>query len=112
LVLGAGSTWLGIQHYRGTLTWWLRYVALDAQFFLPMWFGPVLLIGGLADAGAQLSPVLGVLLALPLIPLFPVGLMSILWLPDRLLPAWYLQWRAHGRHFTELPGRSTMVPGP
>lgn len=108
--LGVGGIVQGINHYRGITTWLLRYVPFDSIFFLPLWMGPVFLLAVLADLSAHVSTALAWVFAVPALVLLPVALLSMFWLPDRLLPAWYLDWREHGRHFSQLPGRS-VIPG-
>lgn len=94
----------GVAHYRGWHRAWIRFFPFDAHFFAPAWFGACGLLIFLGELAARFSTVLGVLIALPAVVPFVIMLMSLFWLPDRLLPAWYLDWRAHGRPAGGLAG--------
>ena len=87
----------GIAHYRGWHRSWLRLVPFEANFFLPAWYGAAGLLVTLSLAGAHLSRWIEVVLGVPAFVAFAIALMSLVWLPSWLLPAWYRDWRARGR---------------
>lgn len=87
----------GIAHYRGWHRGWIRVLPFDANFFTPAWFGAFGLLLTLWTLAHKLSALVAVIVALPMFIAFVIGLMSLVWLPERLLPAWYRRWRAQGR---------------
>jgi len=99
---GGLSLAFGIAHYRGWHKRWIRLLPFEANFFLPAWFGAVGVLLFLCELAGHVSPVLEVVIALPMFVSFVIMLMSLVWLPSRLLPSWYLSWRAHGRPLSEL----------
>jgi hypothetical protein len=109
-VLGLGGIKWGLAHYRGTSTWLLRYLPYDTALFMPLWAAPIFLLAVLSDLAAHISRVLGLVFAVPAMVMIPVAIVFIFWMPSRLLPAWYLEWRANGRQPAQLPGRSRL-PG-
>ena len=94
----------GIAHYRGWHKAWIRWLPFEANFFAPAWFGACGLLVSLCDLVAPLSVWLAAVLALPTLIVFVVMLMSLVWLPSRLLPSWYLNWRRQGRPRSGLVG--------
>ena len=81
----------GIAHYRGWHRTWIRLLPFESNFFLPAWFGACGLLTALCVAVAPLSAWLAAVLAVPTFVIFAIALMSLVWLPRRLLPGWYLQ---------------------
>lgn len=79
----------GVRHYRGHGTWLLSWLPSEASFFTPAWFGACGLMLVLCLLAAHVSVVLEALLAIPAFVLFAISLMSLVWLPSRLLPIWY-----------------------
>jgi hypothetical protein len=106
VVLGfcAVSLAFGIAHYRGWHKAWIRLLPFEANFFLPAWFGACGLLASLCALGARLSVWVAVALALPTVVVLVITLMSLVWLPRRLLPEWYLRWRERGRPPSDLAG--------
>ena len=94
----------GVAHYRGWHKGWIRALPFEANFFGPAWFGACGLLVVLCVLAGRLSAWVEALLALPTFVVFVISLMSIVWLPSKLLPAWYLSWRAHGRPMSGLRG--------
>jgi hypothetical protein len=94
----------GIAHYKGWNKGWIRWLPFEANFFLPAWFGACGLLVAFSTLAGRLSAGLEVVLAVPTFVVFVIMLMSLVWLPARLLPQWYLDWRAHGRPLTGLRG--------
>lgn len=104
-VLGALVTAFGVGHYRGWHKGGLLRLPFDSIHFAPAWWGGAMLTLGVASALATLSPwfaLLGVLA----VPMILIGFVALFWLPDRLLPAWYLDWRARGRPAGEVMGKA------
>lgn len=108
-----GTTWLiavfcallllqGIGHYRGRHTWVMRFLISDASFFAVAWYGAAGLLTVLDSALSRFAPVLALVLFVPTAITWGIAIMALFWLPARLLPAWYLEWRAHGRPAAEL----------
>lgn len=87
----------GVRHYHGRGRWMLRWIPFEVSFFGIAWYGACGLMVVLCNAVRRFSVVLGALLAVPAFVLLGISLMSLFWLPPRLLPAWYLRWRAQGR---------------
>jgi hypothetical protein len=87
----------GIAHYRGWHRGWIRVLPFEANFFTPAWGGATGLLTALCLLAAHVSRWLEVVLGVPLFLAFAVTLMSLVWLPQRLLPAWYREWRDRGR---------------
>jgi hypothetical protein len=110
ILLGGAGLGQGIRHYRGTVTWMLRYLPGETQFFTPLWGGIMLLCGVAADLLAPVSHIAAVIIAVPALAALAVTLLSLFWLPGRLLPRWFREWRAEGRRVSCLPGRS-VFPG-
>ena len=94
----------GIAHYRGWHKGWIRLLPFDANFFGPAWFGACGLLVALCELAGRLTAWLEAVLAAPTFIVFVISLMSLVWLPSRLLPSWYLSWRAHGRPRSGLVG--------
>jgi hypothetical protein len=93
----------GVLHYRGGgRRSWLYRLPFEANFFLPAWFGACGLLVVLDNLLGRVSGVAEAIVGVPTLISFAVMLMSLAWLPRRLLPAWYLAWRAHGRPRSEL----------
>lgn len=91
----------GVAHYRGWHKGWIRLLPFEANFFLPAWFGACGVLLFLSELTRHVV-VLSAMLAVPMFVSFVIMLMSLVWLPSRLLPSWYLSWRAHGRPLSEL----------
>ncbi|HTX07011.1 MAG TPA: hypothetical protein VME22_00285 [Solirubrobacteraceae bacterium] len=87
----------GIAHYRGWHRQWIGWLPFDANFFGPAWFGACGLLVVLAEEAGRIGAWLEAVLAVPAFIVFVIMVMSLVWLPSRLLPAWYLHWRAQGR---------------
>jgi hypothetical protein len=85
----AVSLAFGIAHYRGWHRSWMYLLPSEASFFLPAWFGAFGLLAVLCILAAKLSAWLALVLALPTAVAFAIMLMSMVWLPPRLLPSWY-----------------------
>jgi hypothetical protein len=93
----AASLLFGVAHYRGWHRGWIRLLPFEANFFGPAWFGAFGLLVALCELAARLSDMLAAVLAVPTFIVFVIMLMSLVWLPSRLLPSWYLNWREQGR---------------
>ena len=93
----AASLAFGVAHYRGWHRGWIRVLPFEANFFGPAWFGACGLLVALCDLAARLSVWFAAVLAVPTFIVFVIMLMSLVWLPPRLLPSWYLNWRRQGR---------------
>ncbi|MEX0428563.1 hypothetical protein AB3X52_13105 [Nocardioides sp. DS6] len=96
---------LGVGHYRGWQKSGLLRVPFDSIHFMPAWFGAAIVIVALGSLGSRLTPWFMVLAAVGFIP-FAVALVGLFWLPDRLLPAWYVAWRGRGRPADEVASRA------
>lgn len=86
------SAWLligGVRHYRGRGQWLMRWLPTEVSFFTPAWYGAFGLMIVLCELARTVSLGLEVVLAIPTLLLFVVALMSLVWLPSRLLPEWY-----------------------
>lgn len=94
----------GIAHYRGWHRGWIRMLPFEANFFLPAWFGALGLLTALCLQAARVSAWVAAVLAVPTLVVLAVTLMSLVWLPSWLLPAWYRSWRDRGRPPSELAG--------
>jgi hypothetical protein len=79
----------GVRHYHGRGTWLLRWLPSEASFFAPAWYGAMGLMVVLCELAGRVGRVLEALLAIPTLVLFAIALMSLVWLPSRLLPEWY-----------------------
>lgn len=79
----------GVRHYRGRGTWLLEWLPTQASFFMPAWYGACGLMVVLCVLAGRVSVALEALLAIPTFVLFVIAVMSIVWLPSRLLPEWY-----------------------
>lgn len=96
---------LGVGHYRGWQKSGLLRVPFDSIHFMPAWFGTAIVIVALGSLGSRLTAWFMALAAIGFIP-FAVALVGLFWLPDRLLPGWYLAWRARGRPTDEVASRA------
>jgi hypothetical protein len=94
----------GVAHYRGWHKGWIRVLPFEANFFGPAWFGALGLLVALCDVATRLSVWVAAILAVPTFIVFVITLMSLVWLPSRLLPSWYLTWREQGRPLSGLHG--------
>lgn len=79
----------GVRHYRGRGTWLLAWLPSGASFFGPAWFGACGLMLVVCELASRVSVVLAGLLAIPTLALGAIALVSLVWLPPRLLPSWY-----------------------
>jgi hypothetical protein len=79
----------GVRHYHGRGTWLLRWLPTEASFFAPAWYGAMGLMVVLCELAGGVSRLLEAVLAIPTLVLFAVALVSLVWLPSRLLPEWY-----------------------
>jgi ribose/xylose/arabinose/galactoside ABC-type transport system permease subunit len=79
----------GIQHYRGRNTWIIKWLPWSDGFFGGAWFGAFGLMVVLCLLAGRVSAVLEAVLAIPTFLLFLIALVSMVWLPSRLLPGWY-----------------------
>lgn len=100
----AAALAFGVAHYRGWHKGWIRVLPFEANFFGPAWFGATGLLVALCDLAARVNVWLAAILAVPTFIVFVITLMSLVWLPSRLLPSWYLDWRRQGRPPSELRG--------
>ena len=96
---------IGVGHYRGWQKSGLLRVPFDSIHFMPAWFGAAAVLMAAGVLGSRLAGWIMVLGALAFIP-FAVALVGLFWLPDRLLPGWYLAWRARGRPTDEVASRT------
>lgn len=92
----------GIRHYRGYGRWLMRFLPFDAGFFAVAWYGALGLLLVLDSLLSHISGPLALLFAIPIVPVFAIAMISLVWLPARLLPGWYRDWRAHGRPLAEI----------
>lgn len=104
-VVGIGALWLGVARYRGWHKSSLLAFPFDSLHFAPAWWGAAIVLAMLGSLGSLVSPWFLIVSVLGVAPLL-VGLLSLFWLPDRLLPAWYLDWRARGRPAWEVASKS------
>lgn len=79
----------GVRHYRGQGTWMLGWLPSRASFFAPAWYGAFGLMVVLCVLAGQVSTVLEAVLGIPAFVLLGISLISLVWLPSSLLPAWY-----------------------
>lgn len=79
----------GVRHYRGHGTWLLPWLPTQASFFGSAWYGAFGLMVVLCDLAERVSVVLVAVLAIPTFGLGLIALVSLFWLPSRLLPGWY-----------------------
>lgn len=79
----------GLRHYRGHGTWLLSWLPSGTSFFTPAWFGACGLMVVLSEIAGHVSVVFEGLLAIPTLVLLAITLVSLVWLPPRMLPAWY-----------------------
>lgn len=93
----------GAAHYRGWHRGWMRWLPSEASFFTPLWFGATGVLLILAELGRRVSNWLGVVFGVPLLVAFAITLVSLVWLPSKLLPGWYLDWRKRRRQPWERP---------
>lgn len=87
----------GVRHYRGRGVWLLSWLPSEASFFAPAWYGAVGLMVVACELAGQVSRVLEAVLAIPTLVLFAIALVSLVWLPSRLLPEWFRDRRRQRR---------------
>lgn len=104
-LLAVGLFALGLGHYRGWNKAGLLRTPFDSLHFMPAWFGGAGMLTVLAAFSLSLSAVLALLLFAAAAVLWVVTMIALFWLPDRLLPAWYLSWRSRGRPGLEVANR-------
>ncbi|WP_147455991.1 hypothetical protein [Nocardioides mangrovicus] len=96
----------GVGHYRGWNKSGLLLCPFDSLHFMPAWFGAAATLVLLAQLALPITVWVSLVLFAAAVPPFAVTLIGLFWLPDRLLPAWYLSWRDHGRPTLEVASKA------
>lgn len=93
----------GVRHYRGRGTWMLSWLPSRASFFTTAWCGAFGLMVVLSDLAGRVSAILEAVLGIPTFVLLAIMLMSLVWLPGRLLPTWYRDQQSRAAAFRHPP---------